>query len=148
MRFRIILAVFLTCAVVTTSVEKSPPMNGFWWDETPDIAKTGFVIGYVAGIGHANKLLVEALEARKMSLTSADNDAPLESYMNFYEISFGQYREKLNEFYKDERNKRININEALLYVRDQIRGTPTSELQKRIESMRKAAMQPDYDGSF
>jgi hypothetical protein len=148
MRFGITLAMLLTCAAVITSVDKSPPMNGFWWDETPDIAKTGFVIGYVAGIDHANKLLVEALAAHEMSLTSADNDAPLESYMNFYEVSFGQYREKLNEFYKDERNKRINISAALLYVRDQIRGTPSNELQKRIETMRKATTNPDYDESF
>jgi hypothetical protein len=69
----------------SNGVEKNPPMNGYWWDETPEIAKTGFVIGHVAGIDHASKLLTEALATHETSLASASSDTPLASYMSFYE---------------------------------------------------------------
>jgi hypothetical protein len=145
MRCGMILAVVLTFITMALGVDKTPPMNGFWWDETPDIAKTGFVIGYVAGIDHANKLLVEALEAHKTSLASAQSDAALESYMNFYEISFGKLRNGLMDFYKDGRNKRININLAILYVRDEIRGMSQEESNRRLESLRKETIEQGYD---
>lgn len=145
MRFGMVLAVVLTFTTTPLGVEKSPPMNGFWWGETPDIAKTGFVIGYAAGIDHANKLLVEALAAHKTSLTNAQTDTPLESYMNFYDIRFGQLRDGLTEFYKDSRNKRININLAALYVRDEIRGMSREESIRRVEFMRKETTEQGYD---
>jgi hypothetical protein len=145
MRLGIILAVALTFSAGTTGVEKNPPMNGYWWDETPEIAKTGFVIGYVAGIDHASKLLIEALAAHETSLASASGDTPLASYMNFYEITFGQYRDGLNEFYKDDRNKRINLNFAILYVRDEIRGMSPADLSNRLGDMRKDALGQGYD---
>jgi hypothetical protein len=54
----------------------------------------------------------------------------------------------LTEFYKDYRNKRINLNIALPYVRDEIRGGSKNELEKRLESMRQATTNPDYDKLF
>ena len=56
--------------------------------------------------------------------------------------------EGLNAFYQDYRNKRININVAILYVRDEVRGVARPELDTRLDGMRKASLNANYDDAF
>ena len=49
------------------------------------------------------------------------------------------------KLYSDYRNKRSNVTFARLWVRDSVRGETQAILDKHLEGMRKATMNPDYD---
>jgi hypothetical protein len=48
----------------------------------------------------------------------------------------GQLQEGVDEFYKDFRNKGIEINLAVAYVRDELKGKPAKELEEELARMR------------
>jgi hypothetical protein len=49
-------------------------------------------------------------------------EKPIVTYLYFTEVAYGQYMNGRTEFYKDYRNKRVNVNIAILYIRDAARG--------------------------
>jgi len=105
----------------------------------------GFVEGYVSGLVRAEVLLMQSLDFNNDKIVDRSSKKPVTSYLDFSEISYGQYMDGLDAFYSDYRNKRINFNVAILYVRDQVRGVSRGELDRRLEGMRKGAVEPGYD---
>ena len=51
-------------------------------------------------------------------------------------IPFGQLSDGLDEFYKDFRNKTIDVNLAMAYVRDELKGKPAKELEEELTRYR------------
>jgi hypothetical protein len=145
MRYAIIWLCFLLWATSLNGIDATEPKNGNWWLKRDESDKLWFVEGYVEGISRADKILSEALAIRGTSLESSPNGKPVTFYLDFTEISYGQFMRGLDEFYKDYRNTRINVNYALLWVRNSIRGDTETDLQKQLEGMRKAVVNPDYD---
>jgi hypothetical protein len=145
MRLANALLAILLLTSAGTAIDRGKTKNGYWWSELSETSKLWFVKGYIEGLTRADKLLSQSLDFRNAKPPSAVTRIPVESYLDFTEISYGQFMDGLDIFYNDYRNKRININIALLYVRDQIRGVSETDLNKRLEGMRKAATEPDYD---
>jgi len=140
----LILAVSLLAPVVTP-VETGATQNGFWWANMSQERRIGFVEGYITGLSRAEGMVTETAKAKKIEFLEVVSKKPVASYFDFYQVSYGQCIDGLNEFYKDYRNKRININVAILYVRDQVRGVPQTELDARLDHMRQGAAEPGYD---
>jgi len=145
MRFGTLLLAALLLASSTTGIDSGPAKNGYWWAELNEPAKLWFLQGYTEGLRRANGLLRQSVNFDDKKTLAAVRREPVTSYLDFSGVSYGQFRQGLDEFYTDYRNKRININVAILYIRDQIRGESQSELDKRLEGMRKGAVEPDYD---
>jgi len=66
-------------------------------------------------------------------------EACIDPRFEFGNITFGELREGLDTFYGDFRNKAVQINDALWYVRDQLEGKSSAELAKELEGIRAAA---------
>jgi hypothetical protein len=148
MRTALALVALLVITVPGTAINSGKPKNGYWWDEMNLSNKISFVEGYITGVSRANFLVNQAITAKKINLPSGFNDTPVIDYLDFTEITYGQFMQGLDTFYGDYRNKRINVNISLLYIRDEIRGSPKSELETRIEGMRQATTNPGYDDLF
>jgi hypothetical protein len=84
----------------------------------------------------------------KTKFTDKATGDPMADELNFYGVTFGQYVEGLNAFYQDYRNKRIQINFAIMYVRDDARGGSKDDMQSRLEGMRKATLNAGYDTMY
>lgn len=120
MRLTLALTFVLLIAPSPMHSDTVSPHNGVWWTNLDAAAKRWFVAGYMEGIDHADFLLGQALKFDKMKVT--DSSDPVSPYIRFYNVMYSQFQEGLDTFYADYRNKRINFNPAILYVRDQIQG--------------------------
>jgi hypothetical protein len=145
MRFGILLLVALLLACSTTGIDSGKPKNGYWWADMNEPAKLWFLQGYGEGLRRADALLRQSVNFDNKKTLAAVRQEPVTSYLDFSGVSYGQSMQGLDEFYNDYLNKRININVAILYIRDQIRGESKAELDKRLEGMRQGAAEPDYD---
>jgi hypothetical protein len=111
--------------------------DGYWWSSSDRSFKLGFVTGYVTGMGEAG---VKAI-AQCASLTTMLKDKYPDQNLfqklcldqdNFDGIPMGQFVDGVEEFYKDFRNKQLDVSWALQYVRDQIKGKPAKELDAEL----------------
>ncbi|MGH9822017.1 MAG: hypothetical protein ACREDR_01990 [Blastocatellia bacterium] len=57
------------------------------------------------------------------------------------EVTAGQVREGLDRFYKDYRNRRILVQNAIWLVLNSIAGKPQADWDKMVENYRKNAVQ-------
>ena len=53
-------------------------------------------------------------------------------------VSMGQFVDGVDVFYKDFRNKNLEVGFALTYVRDQVKGKTPAELEKELTEFRNA----------
>jgi hypothetical protein len=142
MRLTIALVGLFLLMPITGRSDSLNTHDGVWWDGLEPYPKTMFVVGYVDGISRADALLEQTLSVKKMTLEAAPYKAPLTSFLKFYRITYKQFVDGLNVFYSDYRNKQIDFDIAILYIRDQIQGTPQKELDSRLDDMRQGAASP------
>jgi hypothetical protein len=143
MRFSVVLAILLIIVPVPIRSDSVQPHNGIWWSGLDVTEKTWFIAGYVEAIDRADFLVEQAITFKKLQVIDSTKDVT--PYLKFYNITYGQFREGLDAFYGDYRNKQINFNVAILYIRDQIQGVPQKDLDVRVEHMRQATTRADYD---
>src|SRR2546422_311181 len=102
--------------------------NGYWWLDFPSNFKLGFACGYARAMVNAyDRASIKCLadknggalpehypghEALKACLES-----PTVTPFDFTSVRFGQLAEGVDVFYKDFRNKNIDIILAMSYVR-------------------------------
>lgn len=85
------------------------------------------------------------ISVETLKVNANANSEKIINQFDFYRIAYGQLVEGMDTFYGDFRNKRILFNYGVLYVRDEIRGVSKKELDDRIQGMRQATTQDDYD---
>ena len=124
--------------------------DGYWWAGFPSNYKLGFATGYAMAMTNAyDRASIKCLadknggtlpekypghEALKACLES-----PTVTPFDFESIRIGQLAEGADEFYKDFRNKGIDIILAMSYVRDQLKGKPAKELEDELALWRRPA---------
>lgn len=112
--------------------------DGSDWQRFPDVAKVGYVMGYVdAGTGaymlfgfFCSWQVKADSEAGKIC---KDNSGSL----NFGNITVGQFRDGMDAFYKDFRNTQVPLSMAMHLVRDQINGRPAEDIEKELVAWRQ-----------
>jgi hypothetical protein len=143
-RCSICFAVFLFGAI-SINADAAPTRNGYWWLELNHLERIMFIQGYIDGLTRADKLVRTYIAIQTLKVKDDAQSDTVMSPLDFYRITYGQLGDGMDAFYGDFRNKRILFDYAMIYVRDQIRGISAAELDIRIENMRKATTNPDYD---
>ena len=121
--------------------------NGFWWVGLSENFKLGFVSGYSQAMVNVRDIegfecLAERNGGKLPSKPPSDQeiDACLEtprlSRYDFGKLRMGQLQEGVDEFYKDFRNKGVEIDLAMDYVRDELKGKPAKELEEELARIR------------
>ena len=122
--------------------------EGYWWADKSDSAKVHFVAGYIEAMTRIQDELWMGCIGTKSGGTVPAKVPPDEvleacgqtvTRYNFGNIRFGQMSEGVDAFYKDFRNKNININLAMNYVRDQLKGKSDKELEETLAGYRRRA---------
>jgi len=114
------------------------PHDGYWWNQTSDESKVWYIAGYAEALAHATD---QAILKCVIDKNGGKEPRPGTNEMfiygrcptkidDFTGIRFSQLRDGVNEFYKDFRNTPININFALAYVKEQLRGTKSAKQQE------------------
>ena len=138
----ILISFALICAVTFAGAQTKE--DGSWWKAlTP-----AFKLGYAAGFARGSELTAientvgclamwSELNAVKAAYTLEQWKSVCTPQSNFDGVSMGQFVDGLNSFYEDYRNQRIEFGSAIEYVRDEIKGKPSTELQADLAHLRK-----------
>jgi hypothetical protein len=126
----------LFLVLMGTGQGQEQPHNGYWWMDSPDNYKLGFASGYAMAMtsvydrGSFTYLIEKGDEAIKACMQT--QMIPFD----FTHIRLGQLAEGVDDFYKDFRNKGIDINLAMRYVRDELKGKSAKELEDELAKWR------------
>jgi hypothetical protein len=151
-RFSFALLLLVTLATgLGHGQEKTPTHNGFWWVGSSETFKLGFVTGYVMAMVHVEDIegflclaernggtIPEKYPGDEALKACTTQNARIAAY-NFDQLRLGQLSEGVDEFYKDFLNKGIDINPAMTYVRDELKGKPEKDLEEELAKLRNAA---------
>ena len=130
--------------------ENKPSTDGIWSQGMSPGFKLGWVTGYTKAIETAGGLqLVTCVETLPLYSQKYPNvpakelferlcNSSNETY-DYDGITMGQFVDGIDAFYKDFRNRQVEVDSAIEYVRDQIRGKPAPELDSKLNMWRRCA---------
>ena len=157
-------AIMLIASIVVASSASgagSEARDGSFWAELPENQKLTYVVGFMDGAEavHEKDDLIDfyalALQTEKKTegaymlaqFVQSEAHARLASIQVLNSIKVGQYKDGLNAFYSDYRNRLIHISHAFFLVAESAKGTPADEIEKQAMAFRKkdAADTPSTD---
>jgi hypothetical protein len=150
-RFCFTLALLMVATTVIGHGQTHVKDNGFWWADSSTAVKLAFVRGYATAMTHVvdiegfrclaerNGGTIPEKFPGDEALNACTSQNPRVAPYEFEDIPFGQLSEGLDAFYKDFRNKTIEINLAMAYVRDELKGKPTNELDEELTRYRSTS---------
>jgi chloramphenicol O-acetyltransferase len=116
--------------------------DGNWWRNLTVSEQSTYMIGFYDGmeLGH-NFSYWNFLNKKTKETCVADTSESYKTFKDKYaqNVTNIQLADGLNTFYSDYRNRAILIHNAVWLVLNSIAGKPQAELDKMIESFRKAA---------
>ena len=143
---------FLLVMLLTTGISRGQQTNhnGYWWADQSETFKLGFATGYSMAMTDASDgaalRCIAAKHGGTVPETVPSNEeldaclkSPEAAALNFGGVRFGQLAEGADEFYKDFRNKGVEIELAMRYVRDQLKGKTDKELTEELSGWRQTA---------
>lgn len=138
---RVLVAALLVIGSSTSVCQDKTRRDGNWWvDQTP-VARVNYVIGFFDGVplgrdfswwGCSQEDKTKCLETLAPSYTKFEAKF-------LAGITGGQLSDGLDVFYKDYRNRRIRIRNAVWLVLNGIAGTPQGDVDKLTETFRSNA---------
>jgi len=116
--------------------------DGNWWRTESEVAKLWYVAGFFDGMDLGNNFsywgIAEQKSKSNCSGQAVESFSALKSrYLK--NVTNFQIADGLDDFYKDYRNRRILVSNAVWLVINSIAGTPQKELDIMIENWRKNA---------
>jgi hypothetical protein len=145
----VLIAAFLLFCPCTLLPAEKTEWNGYWWGSRMPSFKLGWVSGYANAMDFAATIRMSTC-ASNMPLFQAKypNLDPKEilqkmclsdTQFDYDGIPMGQFVDGIDVFYKDYRNKQLEVGWAIEYVRDEIKGKPASELNAKITMWRRCS---------
>lgn len=143
-----LFACFCLVCLAEKSVAAPPDRDGKWWKTRGETEKTIYTLGLLDGIETAKCMVdpnMHYLAAPEdPSRFVSENAKAIYDVLDhvdrrlFANVDLGDLIEGLNQFYKDFRNREIDVPAALFLVGLQISGGSDEEVQRLIVIMRKA----------
>lgn len=128
---------------VAPSDEHWASHNGEWWLSQTPRDKLSFLEGYITAKSDTNVSLEGLKRSGRATGKEASDllDLELEA-SDFYHLSLGQVSDGLDQFYADYKNKMVDFNGAVGYVKHQIKGRPQEQLDRELILVRCEATSP------
>lgn len=149
--FLAVTASLILCSCALSAADK--PLDGIWWSQMSPAFKLGWVGGYAKAMDLAGTLQMAACAAEMPMYQKQFPDVDAKEILqrmclsnkafDYDGITMGQFVEGMDAFFKDYRNRQLEVGWAIQYVRDEIKGKPTQELEAEAATSRRcsAAMQ-------
>lgn len=124
-------------------------MDGYWWEKLDANFKLGWVSGYAKAMDLAGSIQMSTC-ASNMPLymkqfPNADPKVILQkiclgnTQFDYDGIKMRQLVDGMDAFYKDYRNKQLEVGWAIQYARDSIKGKPAQELAAEVALWRRCS---------
>jgi hypothetical protein len=148
--WRFALLIVLALAVGAAGQQRQTH-DGYWWNGSNDSFRVGVVTGYLLAMNTvADVFTVKCVHDKnggkdpdgatlEQALTACEETPSVKPFHEFSGFRAGQWSDGVDEFYKDFRNRGLNIELALKYVKDQLHGRPVKELEDEVTEWRREA---------
>jgi hypothetical protein len=133
------LLIALLFAIPPSLSAQNTRRDGNWWLEQSHFARTSYLVGFFDGINLGNQF---SYWKGKDDITCL---AKVKDSFDFYankfvkDVTNEQLADGLDVFYKDYRNRKILVHNAVWLTLNAIAGTPQVDLDKMVENFRKYA---------
>jgi hypothetical protein len=144
----LVAAVALVVPNVLSAAEKTD-LDGYWWEKLDPSFKLGWVSGYAKAMDSAGTIQMTIcasnLPLYLKEFPNADPKVILQkmclsnTQFDYDSIPMGQFVDGMNAFYKDYRNKQLEVGWAIQYARDAIKGKPAQELDAEVTLWRRCS---------
>ncbi|OQY74437.1 MAG: hypothetical protein B6D44_04240 [Ignavibacteriales bacterium UTCHB2] len=130
-----ILTLFCCSLLLPQTIRK----DGNWWTDRDEYGQSMFVIGFFSGMDLGERFSYWKYYDEE---NNPCDEAAVESYVEYWDnyvanVNSSQVVDGLNEFYKDYRNRKILIKDAVWLILNEISGRPKEEMDVMIENFRK-----------
>jgi hypothetical protein len=139
---RFVTALMVLLGTQTAFAQRQAPQkhDGYWWVSLNSEDKLYFVDGYTAGLGFASdQMTLKCLSVEPAHDKEALHRCAADPWMvpfDFGKSTMGQVSDGVDDFYKDFRNKLIDVRVAIRYVRDELAGVPPDSLAQELNDWR------------
>jgi len=126
-----------TFGSLNAAQEQARPRTGYtFWSAANDDAKLAYMYGYSDAEGMYRVVVDEGAkplctDAGKKWIDDFERKFPMPK------TTLGQTEERLDEFYRDWKNQKVSLWQALNVVRLQIAGRPQTEIDEEIRKLRE-----------
>jgi hypothetical protein len=137
-----ILAIYSSFGLIPRAqAQTSDRRDGNWWRAFSDSDRLMITIGFIDGIDLGKSFTIWGMD-------KVQKDACMRTVIETYDneekkylanVTAGQLKEGLDDFYKDYKNRLITLYGAAWLVLEGISGYPKDDLDKAIENWRKNA---------
>ncbi len=146
----LVLAVAIAFVVPSTPLAADrTDLDGYWWEKLDASFKLGWVSGYAKAMDLAGSIQMSTCAANMpMYVKQFPNTDPKvilqkmclsDNQFDFDSISMGQFVGGMDAFYKDYRNKQLDVNWSIEYARDEIKGKPAQGLDAEVSLWRRCS---------
>jgi hypothetical protein len=144
------LLVFVAAvALIAPNAPLAADMDGYWWEKLDTSFKLGWVSGYAKAMDLAGTIQMSTcasnLPMYVKEFPNTDPKAILQkmclsnTQFDYDSISMGQFVGGMDAFYKDYRNKQLEVGWAIQHARDAIKGKPAQELDADVALWRRCS---------
>ena len=148
-----LLLLFFTAVALTTP--NAPPatdnsnMDGYSWEKLNASFKLGWVSGYAKAMDLAGSIQMSTCASNMpLYVKEFPNTDPKiimqkmclsDKTFDYDGVAMGQFVDGMDAFYKDYRNKQLEVGWAIQYARDSIKGRPAQELDSEVALWRRCS---------
>jgi hypothetical protein len=144
--FAALVALVLPDATLAANITD---MDGYWWEKFDASFKLGWVSGYAKAMDLAGSIQMTTCASNMpmyvKEFSGVDPKVILQkmclsdTQFDYDSIPMGQLVDGMNAFYKDYRNKQLEVGWAIQYARDAIKGKPAQELDVEVTLWRRCS---------
>lgn len=145
--FLAVTATLMLCSCALSAADKS--LDGVWWSQMSPAFKLGWVSGYAKAMDLAGTLqmgnCLAEMPMYQKQFPDVDGKEILQKMclsnkaFDYDGITMGQFVEGMDAFFKDYRNKQVEVGWAIQYVRDEIKGKTAQELDAEVAMWRRCS---------
>lgn len=136
----VLLAILCLSSICPAQEDGVRIRDGNWWNQQDQVAQTIYVIGFFDGVSLGNKFSM--WRSMKGSTPNFCASAAMASFAHYNDkfltrVAASQLSDGLTVFYKDFRNRSIEISNAVWIVLNEIAGEPREHTDKMTENFRR-----------
>jgi hypothetical protein len=98
---------FTSEAQIATNVH-----NEYWWLDSSDLVRIAYVLGFVDGANQGQFWSGIIAQVKGNTATKAKVNY-VHGRLDYNRVRYGQFKDGLDEFYKDYKNKSIHVDDAI-----------------------------------
>ena len=133
----------------TLSAADKTDLDGYWWGKLDASFKLGWVSGYAKAMDLAGTIQMATcaynMPQYVKEFPNTDPKVILQkmclsdTQFDYDGIPMGQFVDGMDAFYKDYRNKLLDLGSAIQYARDSIKGKPAQDLDAEVALWRRCS---------